>query len=835
MCRLVERREKLQERPPEINYSSCKRYGPSYRALPKAYQYMKCTGRDELCNEVLNDVWVSFPTWSEDSVFLSSKKNVYEEALYKCEDERYEMDRIIEANMATINVLEAASQKMSTLSGEELVRFKLNNSLNGTSECIYAAALRRIYGDRAVELLESLKRNPTVTVPVVLQRLKQKDDEWHRIKVRYLVDRSSCVFSNDLIHLMCFFCFSCFQREWIKIWAEIHEKNYYKALDHQGLNFKTNDKKSLTMKSLVSEIEAILNEQQAKRADTFGQPDITENPVHLEYFFRKSAIFEDCARVLRLFLLKGGSFSNNEKERIESFFHSIVLTAFEVGLKDETRFSKISGLYGLLTPANRATDKLETQAFLKSAAIEPTEDKQTVESEANQRITTDTIRPDLNALRSAVVSDDNGTAPLQNSKNPSGFVAFVNSPLYVLLRAIQSFYGRLMKIQSVAERISRRPEKYRRTSSLALKLGIQKDFLPHITETQYYNELFSILDKFFDGELDQALFEDQIRYMFGTSAYVLFTIDKFCLNLCRLMLNIISDEKSLQLFELWQRYKSDQKTTDGRHEALLDRYYDMCDRIVGPEYLYRISYEPKERRLSIQLLDRGATSPESLRSLKERWVDYVDEYVKLELTGKDLLPKRPVFLSRNIPKTMDAASIMEQTTIKNNLECKICVNTYRMFFVENTYDLLYRFHPSFDEGIQRERQLSIRRHEKFHQWWSTTRRDETLFGDVAEADARCDRWFEKGEGLLNLRRFSTRVDYVEDPVRSKIDGLDHRYRVYKTELEDLGEIGTEPDTDQLNASDIAMDENEAPAREGEDEDSVMEDENMSSMISDEEQ
>jgi paired amphipathic helix protein Sin3a len=588
------------------------------------------------------------------------------------------------------------------------------------------------------------------------------------------------------------------------------------------------------MKSLVSEIEAILNEQRAKRADTFGQPDVSENPVHLEYFFRKSAIFEDCARVLRLFLLKGGSFSNNEKERIESFFHSVVLTAFEVSLKDETRLSKIHGLHGVLAPTNRMLDKLETQTPLKPAAIEPMEDKPTIESETSQRIVTDAIQPDLNALRSAVVSDDNGTVA-QDSKNPPGPVAFVNSSLYVLLRAIQSFYARLMKIQSVAEKISRRPEKYRRTSSLALKLGIQKDFLPHVTEAQYYNELFSILDKFFDGELDQALFEDQVRYMFGTSAFVLFTIDKFCLNLCRLMLNIISDEKSLQLFELWQRYKNDQKAADGKHEALLDRYYDMSDRIVGSEYLYRISYESKERRLSVQLLDRGATSPESLRSLKERWVDYVDEYVKLELTGRDLLPKRPVFLPRNIPKTMDASSIMEQTIIKNNLECKICVNTYRMFFVENTYDLLYRSRPFWDDAAHRhERRLSTRRHEKFHQWWSTTRRDETLFGDVAEADARCDRWFEKGEGLLNLRRFSTRIDYIEDAARSKIGGLDHRCRVYRTELEDLGEIGTEPDTDQLNASDIAMDENEAPIREGEDEDSVMEDENMSSMISDEE-
>lgn len=109
----------------EIDYSSCKRLGFSYRALPKSYQQPKCTGRSPLCKEVkdriinnlslmidfitswffrtslpnfssfyvqvLNDTWVSFPSWSEDSTFVSSKKTQYEEHIYRCEDERFEV------------------------------------------------------------------------------------------------------------------------------------------------------------------------------------------------------------------------------------------------------------------------------------------------------------------------------------------------------------------------------------------------------------------------------------------------------------------------------------------------------------------------------------------------------------------------------------------------------------------------------------------------------------------------------------------------------------------------------------------------------------------------
>ena len=40
---------------------------------------------------MLNDTWVSFPSWSEDSNFVTSKKNTYEEYIYRSEDERFQV------------------------------------------------------------------------------------------------------------------------------------------------------------------------------------------------------------------------------------------------------------------------------------------------------------------------------------------------------------------------------------------------------------------------------------------------------------------------------------------------------------------------------------------------------------------------------------------------------------------------------------------------------------------------------------------------------------------------------------------------------------------------
>lgn len=215
----------------EIDLSTCKRLGASYCALPKFQEARKCSGRTQLCREVLNDQWASFPTWAEDSTFITSRKTHYEEIIYRCEDERFELDVVIETNSATIRVLEGVSKKMSRMGADELQRFRLDDQLGGNSPTIHQRALRRIYGDKAAEVIQGLKKNPAVAVPVVLKRLKCKEDEWREA-----------------------------QKGFNKLWRDQNEKYYLKSLDHQGINFKPNDIKALRSKSLFNEIETLYDE-----------------------------------------------------------------------------------------------------------------------------------------------------------------------------------------------------------------------------------------------------------------------------------------------------------------------------------------------------------------------------------------------------------------------------------------------------------------------------------------------------------------------------------------------------------------------------------------------
>jgi paired amphipathic helix protein Sin3a len=59
-------------------------------------------------------------------------------------------------------------------------------------------------------------------------------------------------------------------------------------------------------------------------------------------------------------------------------------------------------------------------------------------------------------------------------------------------------------------------------------LAIEMDF-----KHGYYNALLKLIDRFFDDELDQYVFEECTRYLFGTKAYILFTIEKLMLSIMR--------------------------------------------------------------------------------------------------------------------------------------------------------------------------------------------------------------------------------------------------------------------------------------------------------------
>nr|VDD29811.1 unnamed protein product [Brassica oleracea] len=97
----------------ELDLSECAQCSPSYRLLPDDYLIQIPSYRNTLGEKVLNDHWVSVTSGSEDYSFKHMRKNQYEESLFRCEDDRFELDMLLESVNAAINRVEALLEKIN--------------------------------------------------------------------------------------------------------------------------------------------------------------------------------------------------------------------------------------------------------------------------------------------------------------------------------------------------------------------------------------------------------------------------------------------------------------------------------------------------------------------------------------------------------------------------------------------------------------------------------------------------------------------------------------------------------------------------------------------------
>lgn len=59
---------------------------------------------DSVKNVLLNDRWVSVTQGSEDYSFQSMRRNQYEDILFRIEDDRYDLELLIERNSSVLRV-----------------------------------------------------------------------------------------------------------------------------------------------------------------------------------------------------------------------------------------------------------------------------------------------------------------------------------------------------------------------------------------------------------------------------------------------------------------------------------------------------------------------------------------------------------------------------------------------------------------------------------------------------------------------------------------------------------------------------------------------------------
>ncbi|XP_011347883.1 paired amphipathic helix protein Sin3b isoform X4 [Ooceraea biroi] len=812
-----------QERPQgdlamEIDYTACKRLGASYCALPKSYIQPKCSGRTQLCKEVLNDTWVSFPTWSEDSTFVTSRKTQYEEAIYRCEDERFELDVVIETNASTIRVLEGIHKKINRMSQEELQKFKLDDGLGGSSFTIHQRALKRIYGDKAVDIIEGLKKNPVVAVPIVLRRLKSKEEEWREA-----------------------------QKGFNKVWREQNEKYYLKSLDHQGINFKQNDVKALRSKSLFNEIETLYDERHEQGDD--GNDGQGNSGPHLVLAYKDKSVLDDAANLLIHHVKRQTAIHKEDKQRIklllkhfipDLFFHPRQeLSDDERDDDDEKEDMNAAACNNSQSTAASSLGGL--QANRSKAPVSPNTSSTSAKNDSD-------IKTPMHAL----------------SNDPEeAYTLFMGSNnWYLFLRLHHTLCERLTKMYDRAVALADEESKYKQQRKESTAVALRLKPKSEIEIEDYYPAFLDMVKNVLDGNMESTAYEDTLREMFGIHAYIGFTLDKVVTYAVRQLQHLVSDPICQQCMELLQREQRQPKENSGAGGLCATAYMRLgaelsyqrkAEKAMADENCFKIYIYKKDCKMTMELLDTEGdeTMDSSCRereregvAVTEKWSTYVERFsapagqtspkdtptltenepttnhpvssdqaarggrgrkrkntdISKKIDGSEWSTlgristgRKPMFMRRNIESyhkhAMHLMKEKRQAFINHTgkepsdvpiinadpSQCRFDINNYTMIFVAQQDRLFYKYY-SINRAKQSHPAVTKRIDSKFHHW-----HESWVSKNVTDVQHRlCQDWLlGRYENLIPHR---TRVIADNDQTRSPYRQY-NRYRVEHLETE----------------------------------------------------
>ncbi|XP_069994313.1 paired amphipathic helix protein Sin3a isoform X4 [Penaeus vannamei] len=684
----------------EIDYTTCKRLGASYCALPKSYPQPKCSGRTGLCKEVLNDTWVSFPSWSEDSTFVTSRKTQYEEYIYRCEDERFELDVVLETNLATMRVLEGVHKKLQRMSPEEAARFRLDDSLGGNSPTIHQRAIRRIYGDKAPDIIDGLKKNPVVAVPLVLRRLKAKDEEWREA-----------------------------QKGFNKIWREQNEKYYLKSLDHQGITFKQTDIKTIRSKSLLNDIETLFDERHEQQEDS---GEVITGP-HMVLHYTDKSILDDAANLVIHHVKRQTTYHKEDKLKIKQIvrhflpdllFHTRQeMSDDEKDMEDEEEEEEDNKSDGKCENTGRrdlrereckqtsstscaTTNNNSNKRKSRSRGTDPEKEgdtKSVRESGNNNNNNNNNKTKDDNKSKAALngdatedekvsiktevddekpdIKEEPGTNGNGNPQSDDEYRLFMcNNNWYLFLRLHQILCCRLTTMYEHAVRIAAEEAKDRKDRKEATAVALRLKPKNEIAVEDYYPALLDMIKNVLDGNLEPTAYEDTLREMFGIHAYTGFTMDKVVTSAVRQLQHLVCDDPPVQCTAM---YLSEAKkgaaggplASAHRRLAAEQAYQKKSERLLQDENCFKIYTYKRNCRMTIELIDTeieeendsggsagsavshnttvpSSTIPPAVAEV-ERWSAYVEKYVssvapQMSPAMQAQLSRKPVFLPRNL-------------------------------------------------------------------------------------------------------------------------------------------------------------------------------------------
>lgn len=722
--------------PGRVNLSMCRSLGPSYRHLPKRDQNKPCKGRDAMCNEVLNDAWASHPTWaSEDSGFIAHRKNQYEETMHRIEEERHDYDFHIEACQRTIQLMEPIVQQFKVMSEQDLNNFQLARGLGGASEAIPKRIIMKVYGrEYGAKVMNDLFANPTLVLPVLLDRLKKKLEEWKHA-----------------------------QREWERIWREQIHKNFWKSLDHQGINARNLDKKNFQAKTLTSEVQTRYEECKKSRDAGESQPK-----WQLEFFFKDEAVIKDALALAYCGVQLDVQSSENEKLAMTRFMEDFVSRSFDIDRDQlkallseqdiENGEVETSGILGDSVSRNRrgGGDSMrrlvmgrkigrEGSAYSGSRASTPAP----ATSADNGEPSGDNQPPSDQTVTGDVVAQSAGASPSPQpwtklaqtaSMSPKKslidevqehvyFNLYANANLYCFFRLFEMLYSRLLAIkeneQQVHEAVYRwNGEGGDQKAAIELRMtdkGPDEFFEDVSPGTNFYAQVLRMCRQVLQGGLEMSHLEELLRRYYNHKGWQLYALERLVNAIVRAVSNMHNSEskdKSLVIADLFFKDRLKPDTTMAQEVA----YRKQSQKLSKDGDIYRITFVrdsvsvsatsanhlqvPTSQSCTVRLFPpEDSTFDNDDLSATARYQYYMACYPMRETTeGVDISRMLPPFLRRNLlkqDKDVDVEASYNEVygRLQHYDDQEIVVNedTYRMSFTPGQTCMFTR--PSINKKV----------------------------------------------------------------------------------------------------------------------------------------
>ncbi|KAI1003503.1 Paired amphipathic helix protein [Podosphaera aphanis] len=719
-----------------VSLSNCRALGPSYRLLPRREKIKPCSGRDEMCNQVLNDDWASHPTWaSEDSGFVAHRKNIFEESLHRIEEERHDYDFNIEANAKVIQLLEPIGQSILSMSPEERENFRMPIGIGGQSQAIYRRVLKKIYQESGPQVCADLFKDPCAVLPIVLARLKQKDEEW-----RFT------------------------QREWEKVWASQTNSLHLKSLDHMGIQVKTKDKREYSAKHLVDNIKTKYEEQRRARST---QAIIPKGQLIWE--FDDTDVILDVLRFMVLYATNASQHNNLERRRIVDFFEKFIPTFF--GITEDKAFEitrdieretpddedeiapleltnggrarrqghgkKADLRRGVLDKARNGTRNRAQNTDTAHRSKESTPEVDSIAEDDSVVDAGDETASETTADRWISVSGtiarrrDGRTVPASmniemNADEPykrDTFKLWCNQTIYVFMCIFQTLYRRLKDLKKCEDE----------TADAGLRASLPKPAKeigldnrqptpPPTNGERYYDRAKQLIEDYIAGEVEEAIYQGWLRHYYLKKGWQVYTILDHLKSISRLAATCSSNDTKEKTPDLINRFYQNRQSDETTYNTELELRI-RANKCIKDGDLFLIQWNTNTCEVNVNLVYKeDATFDPSAMGRNQSWQYYVASWQRNEPT--EGVPRGVRFWPPNGPnskefgktilqRNLEAAGagsededILKNIVFDENLVVRIEANTYKLEYNRGGADMAFRTDRDFSynsEGISSSR------------------------------------------------------------------------------------------------------------------------------------